>query len=78
MQVLSVEQRAARARALLADDMLRHVIDTVRQRQVDVFLKGGSPEEVVKAQSVIAALVLLTNELQGHVTAELVAKKQKR
>lgn len=72
MTALGYKQRAARARALLADDVLIETFDRVRQRQIDLFLAGAAADEIQKAQAIVAALQHILDELNSALVDEAI------
>jgi CHASE3 domain sensor protein len=77
MTALDYKQRAARARALLADEVLLETFAAVRQRQIDLFLAGAPADQIQRAQAVVAALQLILDELGSALAEELVQDHRK-
>jgi len=76
---LDIKQRAARARALLADDNFKTVMDELKQEQINVFLNSGSSdsESREEAHSIVGALGKIEARLQSAITDEKVFEKRK-
>ena len=76
---MDIKQRAARARALLADDNFKTVMDELKQEQINVFLNSGSSdsESREEAQSIVSALGKIEARLQSAITDEKVFEKRK-
>ena len=61
---MDIEQRAARARALLGDDLLNEVIDTIRTRCVAAFV--DSAEDETEARERAKRKLIALNEVEGE------------
>jgi alpha-glucuronidase len=76
---LDIKQRAARARALLADENFRTVMDELRDEQVKIFLNSGSTDSEIReeAHSIVSALSKIEGRLQSAITDEKIFEKRK-
>lgn len=76
---MDIKQRAARARALLADDNFKTVMNELKQEQINVFLNSGSSdsESREEAHSIVSALGKIEARLQSAITDEKVFEKRK-
>jgi alpha-glucuronidase len=76
---LDIKQRAARARALLADDNFKTVMDELKQEQINVFLNSGSTDSEIReeAHSIVSALSKIEGRLQSAITDEKIFEKRK-
>jgi len=76
---LDIKQRAARARALLADDNFKTVMDELKQEQINIFLNSGSADSGIReeAHSIVSALGKIEARLQSAITDEKVFEKRK-
>ena len=66
---MDVAQRAARAKALLEDPLLKEVFDVLENEQVSLFTeKVCDAEQLVEAHRMVRALRLLKEQLTSVVT----------
>jgi phosphomevalonate kinase len=76
---LDIKQRAACARALLADDNFRTVMDELKEEQVNIFLNSKSADSEMReeAHSIVSALSKIEARLQSAITDEKIFDKRK-
>lgn len=73
---MDVLQKAARARNLLADPLLREAIDTLRTEQMDVFAGRAPAEAVTEARHVVWALEALEARLNTYLVDEAIFERR--
>lgn len=75
---MDIKQKASRSRALLADPILREVLDGLRADQVAIFLGAGPDEDVTEARRMVRALDAIEARLTSfQVDEKLFEKRQK-
>lgn len=76
---MDIKQRAAQARALLADENFRTVMDELKDEQVNIFLNSGSTDSELReeAHSIVSALGKIEGRLQSAITDEKIFEKRK-
>jgi hydroxypyruvate isomerase len=74
--VTDIKRRSVLAQNVLNDPMFREVLTSLRQEQIEVFLRGDPPEDVKKAQAIVSALKLVEDRLQSAVTDEAIFDRQ--
>lgn len=72
-----VNQRAAEARALIADPVFQAVIAEIREDAVSAFLRSSAtPAEIEAAHQKVRAIETVMAALKSRTDAEAVAKKK--
>lgn len=74
---MDIEQRAARARALLGDPVLRDVIDTLRADQVAIFAGRAPAEAVTEARHMVWALDAIEARLRSVTDDATILERRK-
>ena len=74
-----IEVRAAKARALLADDNFKTMLMELRQRQAEIFFTTAPNETVMReeAYSMMSALNKIEAHLQSSINDEKILNKRK-
>jgi len=74
---MTIAQRAAEARRLLADDGLLSVFDDIRQDAAGVFLSpSATPESITAAHEMVRAVEFIRNALAARITEETIEKRK--
>lgn len=72
-----IKDKASRYRNLAKDDTFQELMETVAQRQVDVFLNGESSVEAIdEARSIVLALKQVDAVIQSILDEEAVFDKK--
>jgi hypothetical protein len=77
--MIDIEQRASKARALLADENFKTLIEELKQRQTEIFFNSApsDTEKREEAYSMMSALNKIEAHLQSAITDEKILKKRK-
>ena len=74
-----IELRASKARALLADENFKTLMQELKQRQADIFFNSArsDTESREEAHTIMSALNKIEAYLQSAITDEKILKKRK-
>ena len=77
--MIDIEQRASKARALLADETFKTLMQELKQRQTEIFFNSSHSdfESREEAYSIMSALNKIEAHLQSAITDEKILKKRK-
>jgi len=77
--MIDIEQRASKARALLADETFKTLMQELKQRQTEIFFNSAHSdfESREEAYSIMSALNKIEAHLQSAITDEKILKKRK-
>ena len=72
-------QRAARAKALIDDPLLKEAFDVLESAQISVFTSQGcAPEQIMEAHRMVRSLDALRSKLEAFVADGKMAERRKR
>lgn len=74
--MMDIVQKAARARTLIGDPLLREVIDGLTREQVAVFAGRAPAEAVIEARHIVWALEALEARLGSYLDDEAVFQRR--
>lgn len=75
---MDVKQKASRARALLADPVLREAIDGLRADQIAIFTGNAPDEAALEARRMVRALDALEARLKSFEDDEAIFERRHR